>query len=256
MKLRKILSAVMASAVAVSAMAVTASAASYTATIGYADSTWAAQDWASSCEVTGDGTYSITTNCVFNVVDEETGEETQEPAAGTGAVVFVVDIAGLGKDLGIDGTDEVAKYDTGALKVTDVKVTTGGTEIALDQSKLKIGDIEGTGNVRIEIFNAYGPTAVAESYDPSVSPLDPSTVVFTAEDQLTVTFTLEGLDAPAAEEAPVEDTTTEEAPAAGAVDAETDSSKGSPDTGVEDVAVVAGLAIVAAGAVLVSKKRK
>ncbi|MBQ8841232.1 MAG: LPXTG cell wall anchor domain-containing protein [Ruminiclostridium sp.] len=46
------------------------------------------------------------------------------------------------------------------------------------------------------------------------------------------------------------------APAAGDVDASTDSSKGSPDTGVEDVAVVAGLAIVAAGAVLVSKKRK
>ena len=56
-------------------------------------------------------------------------------------------------------------------------------------------------------------------------------------------------DAPAVEEAP-------SAPSAGAVDSATDSSKGSPDTGVEDVAVVAGLAIVAAGAVLVSKKRK
>ncbi len=47
-----------------------------------------------------------------------------------------------------------------------------------------------------------------------------------------------------------------DAPAAGDVAGTTDSSKGSPDTGVEDVAVVAGLAIVAAGAVLVSKKRK
>ena len=60
------------------------------------------------------------------------------------------------------------------------------------------------------------------------------------------------VEAPTEDEAPVED----EAPATGDVDAETDSSKGSPDTGVEDVAVVAGLAIVAAGAVLVSKKRK
>ena len=65
------------------------------------------------------------------------------------------------------------------------------------------------------------------------------------------------------EEAPAEEETTEEeapaveeAPAAGDVAGTTDSSKGSPDTGVEDVAVVAGLAIVAAGAVLVSKKRK
>ena len=58
----------------------------------------------------------------------------------------------------------------------------------------------------------------------------------------------------AAPSAPAEDAT--EAPAAGDVAGATDSSKGSPDTGVEDVAVVAGLAIVAAGAVLVSKKRK
>ena len=56
-----------------------------------------------------------------------------------------------------------------------------------------------------------------------------------------------------AEDAPAADTS---APAAGDVAGATDSSKGSPDTGVEDVAVVAGLAIVAAGAVLVSKKRK
>ena len=58
----------------------------------------------------------------------------------------------------------------------------------------------------------------------------------------------------AADEAPVVDETP--APAAGDVDAATDSSKGSPDTGVADVAVVAGLAIVAAGAVVVAKKRK
>ncbi len=56
-----------------------------------------------------------------------------------------------------------------------------------------------------------------------------------------------------AADAPAADTS---APAAGDVAGATDSSKGSPDTGVEDVAVVAGLAIVAAGAVLVSKKRK
>ena len=53
-------------------------------------------------------------------------------------------------------------------------------------------------------------------------------------------------------EAPVEET----AAAAGDVDAATDSSKGSPDTGIADVAAIAGIAIVAAGAVLVSRKRK
>lgn len=54
------------------------------------------------------------------------------------------------------------------------------------------------------------------------------------------------------------DTTTDTpaAPATGDVAAATDSSKGSPDTGIEDVAAVAGLALVAAGAVVVAKKRK
>ncbi len=66
----------------------------------------------------------------------------------------------------------------------------------------------------------------------------------------------EEVEAPAEDETVEEAPEVDEAPATGDVDAETDSSKGSPDTGVEDVAVVAGLAIVAAGAVLVSKKRK
>ena len=268
MKLRKVLASVLASAVAVSAMAVTASAENYTATLGFADGTWAAQDWATTCEITGDGTYSITSNCLFNVVDEETGEETQEPAAGAGIMVCVVDIAKLGADLGLtqapEGVaegDDSWKYATGDVKVTDVKVTSGATEFTVDQSKVKVGDIESKGNLRIEIFNAYGPTAVEQAYDASVSPINPADFSFAAEDQFTITFTISGLGGAAAEdatveEAPVETPAVEEAPAAGDVAGTTDSSKGSPDTGVEDVAVVAGLAIVAAGAVLVSKKRK
>jgi hypothetical protein len=61
--------------------------------------------------------------------------------------------------------------------------------------------------------------------------------------------------APAAAEEPAETT---EAPVVttGNVDAATDSSKGSPDTGIEDVAAVAGLAVLAAGAFVVAKKRK
>ena len=46
------------------------------------------------------------------------------------------------------------------------------------------------------------------------------------------------------------------APAAGDVDAATDSSKGSPDTGIADVAAVAGLAVLAIGGVVFTKKRK
>ena len=52
------------------------------------------------------------------------------------------------------------------------------------------------------------------------------------------------------------ETTTEEAPATGEVDAATDDDKSSPDTGIADVAAVAGLALVAGGALLVARKRK
>ena len=46
------------------------------------------------------------------------------------------------------------------------------------------------------------------------------------------------------------------APATGDTDAATDSSKGSPNTGVEDMAAAAGLAILAGSAALITRKRK
>ena len=86
----------------------------------------------------------------------------------------------------------------------------------------------------------------------------------------TVTYTVETADEPAAEDegtdepAPAQEdggedapAATEAAPAAGTGNtATTTADKTNADTGVEGVAVVAGLAIVAAGAVIVAKKRK
>ena len=64
----------------------------------------------------------------------------------------------------------------------------------------------------------------------------------------------------AAEEAPAETAApaaedTAAAPAAGDTTAAVTSTKASPNTGIEDVAVVAGIAVVAAGALFVAKKR-
>ena len=53
-----------------------------------------------------------------------------------------------------------------------------------------------------------------------------------------------------------EDEVIEEAPAAGDVEAAAESTKASPDTGIADVAAVAGIAVAAAGAFIVAKKRK
>lgn len=69
-----------------------------------------------------------------------------------------------------------------------------------------------------------------------------------------ITFTVEGLGGGAAAAATVE----EAAPAAatGDVSAATTSTKGSPDTGVADVAAIAGLAIAAGAGIALTRKRK
>ena len=77
---------------------------------------------------------------------------------------------------------------------------------------------------------------------------------------LAIQFTVSGLgaadaEAPAADETPA-DTTVDAAPAAGDVAAATDSSKGSPDTGIESVAAIGGLAILAGAAIAFTRKRK
>ncbi len=59
-----------------------------------------------------------------------------------------------------------------------------------------------------------------------------------------------------AEEATVTAAAASDVAAAGDTAAATTSSKGSPDTGVADVAAVAGLAVLAGGALVVAKKRK
>lgn len=51
-------------------------------------------------------------------------------------------------------------------------------------------------------------------------------------------------------------TSTGSTPTAGDVSAPTDNSKGSPNTGVEDIAPLAGMALVSAGVIFAAKKRK
>ena len=261
-------------------MAVAASA-QYDASVMYADADWypsimdatgrtegtdgTVTEWtAGTAEVTKDGTYTVSiADIKASAVDEETGEETMAAVTAEGAMVFNVDIVDLAKDLGIgadaEGYDDLK---TGAEKmefakskgvnVTDVKITQvkdgETTEIAVDSSKILFGDIEGNGKLRIELYNEYGDTK-------NDAPLKVSDIYF--NEGLNITFTISGIDAilggnttPDVTEAPATDAPATEAPTTG------DSSKPNSNTGVEGVAAVAGVAIVAAGAVIVAKKRK
>lgn len=59
-----------------------------------------------------------------------------------------------------------------------------GTEVAVDNSKIAYGDLEGNGNFRIEFFNEFGSTFT----DP---PINPDDIAF--GDSMEITFTLSGI---------------------------------------------------------------
>ncbi len=259
MKLRKILAAVAASAIATSAMAVAASA--HEAFLMFTDSAWGWGCWNASdfvdgtTDVTTDGTYTVyldSTLPAAQVEDEETGELVG--AAAVGATVFCVDIDGLATAMnagkGADGyedcqtgADKMAFAKAAGVEISDVTITTTSadgttTDVAVDQDKIIYGDIEGNGKIRIEIYNAYGDTV-------NDAPIDTTAIAF--DESIAVTFTVAGIGG---DDAAASDTVVDTDAAATGTD------KASPDTGVEGVAAVAGLAVVAAGAVVLSKKRK
>ena len=270
MKLRKIFAGVMAAAVAVSAMAFSASAEPVEQgvfVIGFGDADWKASFWGkdgdildSSYEKTakleGNGVYTVSLDLSGGYtnpdhLDEETGDE----------IVYTT-----ANGIGAMGIQIYGEYPTLGVDIQSVKFD--GVEFALTGASYTNDE---DGGRRTNIYNAWaGFDAAKEDQITKDAATATSTVVdissLTEWSSVEVTFEVYGLEETAAPEAPAEDTAAPEAPAedtaapetpaTGDVDAATDSSKGSPDTGVEDVAVVAGVAIVAAGAVLVSKKRK
>ena len=132
--------------------------------ISYASSDWSVQVWGDhekrgNADVTGYGTYTHKINL---------------SSAASGAIVFVVDIFGLG-----------TKYPEMASNITATvdKITLDGvTDIPVDNSKIICGDIENNGNYRIEIYNEYGAGTASDS------PIDLS--AFNPESSIEVTFTL------------------------------------------------------------------
>ena len=262
MKLRKLFAALAASAVAVSTMAVSAFAADAIgedglAVIAFAGGDWTAQYWANgetyasemnSAIITGDGTYTVSVKAVATVVDEDTGDDVN--IEGTSDLAFAALQVVNGESLfpGMVITIDSVKFD--------------GNEVALNGTPYTSSDDGIT--TRVNLFNEWVSTIPDDARtidglaaDATATPVDRAVGPWTV---MEVTFTVTGASAAAeeapAEEAPAEEAPAEEAPATGDVSAETDSTKGSPDTGVADVAAVAGLAVLAGGAFIVAKKRK
>ena len=255
MKFNKITAAFTASALAAAAMTVSAYAVDAEgpdgmAGIAFASGDWTSQYWLNNTEyaseattaiVTGNGTYTVSVDAKTTVEDEETGEEvTTDGAKGLAFAALQI----------VNGE---ALFPGAVITIDSVKLD--GVELAFTGTPYTSSD-EGV-TTRVNLYNEWVSEVPADARgvveDSTARPIDNS--VFGEWNNLTVTFTVSGADAAAPADA--EDTTENDAaPAAGDVDAATDSSKGSPDTGIADVAAVAGIAVLAAGAVVVAKKRK
>lgn len=242
MKMNKIVAAAVSGAVAASAVAVSAFAVDpITATLGYTDTNWTYQDWESSAEITGDGTYTITSTAVAGT--EEIG-------------VFVIDCQGM-----------FAAYPDATATLDTIEID--GAEVSFDASKIIYGDIEEKGNYRIEIYNMYGDS----KDDPAISNATP------ISESLAVTFTVSGLGEAAAEDtaedasedAAVEETADEVAEDTAAEDtaaeetteeAVSEETPASDDTttaaatGNTTTAAIVSVMAVAAAAAIAAKKRK
>ncbi|MGN0696772.1 MAG: hypothetical protein ACI4J5_08430 [Oscillospiraceae bacterium] len=209
MKMNKFAAALVGTAVAASAVSVTAFADdSYTATLGFTDTNWTFQDWESSVEITGDGTYTITSTAVAGT--EEIG-------------VFVIDCQGMFAG----SPDAVATLDS---------IEIDGSAVSFDASKIMYGDIEEKGNFRIDIYNMYSDT----KDDPAFTNATP------IAESLSITFTVTGLGGAAAEdtaEETTEEATEEEVPASD--DVTTPAATGNASAAaIAAVAAVAGAAAV------------
>lgn len=222
--MKKIVS-VMIAVMMVLALSVSAFAAdSYMAYIGFADSSWSHSGFhpdTAGVEITGDGQYVI---------------ETDQFAGAADILVFVVDFEGMNAD----NPNITAVIDS---------IEIDGTAIELDSSKVLSGDLEENGNYRLEIYNEYGAGTTA---DPPINHLT------AVNSSIKITFTVSGMSGePAAAETETPAETTEssaavvtEDPATG--ETETTPVAEAPSTGIA-LAVIP--AIMALGAVCVSKKR-
>lgn len=266
--------------------------ASYTAFEMFTDANWGWGNWntvaegglGTDAEITGDGTYtvSISAEQVAKWYDQEGNEvlpgtegATVAPATGVGS--WCVDIVGLADALGV-GTADLASSATATdkmnvakdagLSITDVNlIVDGETVYTYDDADVLFADIEGNGNLRLEILNQYGESndGNEDNYNAPAEVLALATDLV-AEDEIAVTFTVNGLpeELPEPSDSSEEgtDSTTESTAdsTASATDSTATSSKsdasGSDSNPSTGAAALATVGVLLAGAAVVATKKK
>lgn len=257
MKLRKVLAAAAATAIAATAMSAIASAESYNGYIGFQTICWGFRNAWSEASY-GQATPYFNSGIVWGGNSEETYPEYEDKfdydisgyvfddvqytdTVITGDGTYKVEAKGY--KWGLDGDNDfnlvfvstdIPYVEDGPVKCTSATVYVDGAAVQTIENPL-IGN-EG-GYVCISLKNIWNPDIT-----------DPYTGAYPT-DSLAIEFTIEGLGS-------ADTATTDTSASAGDVDAATDSSKGSPDTGIESVAVIGGLALLAGAGIALTRKRK
>lgn len=244
MRIRNIVSAIAACAVAAAALVVPTSAEdSYVAGITFQSSSYMFRDDIAQSQLL------VWDDEIDEAVDVEGASYTDATITGDGT--YTVELNGI-KDGGWNMLKLETNIDLDAtpdIKLELVDVELNGASVDYDKEVAVMSDgaatksggysdwefnIANTG--RIQLINTYDNLAAIpnDTYE-----------------SVKVTFTVSGMSA--ADASDVADAS--DATDAGS-NAATGADKGSPDTGVEGIAAVAGLAVVAAGALAISRKRK
>lgn len=134
----------------------------------FADGTWATQNWGyndngeGSVKIKGDGTYTMTLH-----------------GGGSGLGVFAIDFIGLSNTVGAENIN---------VKLNTCVMDDWGTKLPFDNAKLVVGDIEGNGNFRADIFNQWDGSNTGDQEHCGV---DISAVNFSK--RIGVTFAVSGI---------------------------------------------------------------
>lgn len=295
MKLRKIMTGIVASSLALSTLAVAASASSLkkvteadgkSAGLSSGNDSWLVQVYNEGNEAEGkpatnyDIDYSKVTGARFTVTIPEKdadgadgNREFWDGATGGGVVLSI-----NGGDIQ-NGTDAWDTYNWPSKEYWGV--TDDALELATDPNK--DDDASNDKELSYEKIGDYTYQLTANGFDNPIAKGDAKTIgcmqvalqewgqsiatievvkceVLDAEGNVLIAFDGLGNVVDGGNSAPATDAPATDAPAtdAPATDAPTtgDSTKPSTNTGVESVAVVAGIAVLATGAVIVAKKRK
>lgn len=270
-----------------------APATTYTAVEMFTDANWGWGNWlpngvekedgsdigkGTDAEITGNGTYtvSISAEQVATWYDAEgnavvAGTEGATPAPAAGVNVWCVDILELADALGV-GTADLGKDVTNADKMQLVKdagvtfsdvslIVDGETIYTYNDEDLLYADIEGNGNLRLEIYNTYGDTKTTAPAE--VAALAPKEGGLVAEDEIAVTFTINGLPEelpePTESSEPSKDSSKDKDSTASKTDSTTSSkndNKGNDKNPSTGAAALATVGVLLAGAAVVATKKK